>query len=128
MAPVYALDRFYLSITALVTVAYQMLGFAVAWTFKFDKVTDFTGVKVAVASVFVMVWATRIAGVLRKAPETRTFVSNSMCAGFLLYRVLKVGSDARFDEIRNSFFKFLAFWIGDTSFVFFILVLTKRFV
>ena len=27
-------------------------------------------------------------------------------AGFLLFRVLKMGSDARFDEIRSHFFKF----------------------
>lgn len=43
MAPVYALDRFYLAITVLVTVGYQLLGFAIAWTFQFDKITDFTG-------------------------------------------------------------------------------------
>jgi hypothetical protein len=46
MAPVYALDRFYLSLTLLVTVVYQLLGFAIAWTFQFDKITDFTGGKV----------------------------------------------------------------------------------
>lgn len=33
------------------------------------------------------------------------------CAGFLLYRVIKMGSDARFDDTRDNFFKFLAFWI-----------------
>ncbi|KAH0582595.1 hypothetical protein H2248_010524 [Termitomyces sp. 'cryptogamus'] len=40
-----------------------------------------------------MVWAVRI-------------------AGFLLFRVLRRGSDSRFDEIRSHFFKFLGFWIG----------------
>jgi hypothetical protein len=43
MPPVYALDRFYLLLTFLVTVAYQLGGFAIAWTFQFDKITDFTG-------------------------------------------------------------------------------------
>jgi len=33
-------------------------------------------------------------------------------AGFLLFRVLKMGSDNRFDEIRSHFWKFLGFWIG----------------
>lgn len=37
------LDRFYLLITLIVTVAYQLSGFAIAWTFQFDKITDFTG-------------------------------------------------------------------------------------
>jgi steroid 5-alpha reductase family enzyme len=45
-----------------------------------------------------MIWATRI-------------------AGFLLFRVLKTGTDSRFDDIRNNFFKFLAFWIGQIIWV-----------
>ncbi|KAJ7583679.1 DUF1295-domain-containing protein [Mycena floridula] len=117
MAPVYALDHFYLALTLLVTTGYQLSGFAIAWTFQFDKITDFTGgsnffllalltlllgnefhTRNIVASVFVMVWAVRI-------------------AGWLLYRVLKTGSDARFDEIRSSFLKFLGFWIGQILWV-----------
>lgn len=43
MAPVHALDSFYLGITILVTLGYQLLGFFIAWTFQFDKITDFTG-------------------------------------------------------------------------------------
>ena len=33
-APVHVLDNFYLAITLLVTVGYQMLGFAIAWTLQ----------------------------------------------------------------------------------------------
>ena len=63
MAPVHALDRYYLGITILVTIGWQALGFLIAWTlqvlsaqrrpvsklmsghspFQFDKITDFTG-------------------------------------------------------------------------------------
>ena len=31
--------------------------------------------------------------------------------GFLLFRVLKTGSDTRFDEMRSHFFKFAGFWV-----------------
>ncbi|EIW80218.1 DUF1295-domain-containing protein [Coniophora puteana RWD-64-598 SS2] len=117
MSPAHALDRYYLLLTFLVTVAYQMLGFAIAWTFRFDKITDFTGgsnffilalmtllmggtfcAENLLASVFVMVWAARL-------------------AGFLLFRVLKRGSDSRFDEIRGHFFKFLGqiVWVWTVS-------------
>ncbi|KAH8116315.1 Mus7/MMS22 family-domain-containing protein [Phellopilus nigrolimitatus] len=53
---------------------YQALGFLIAWTFQFDKITDFTGALLTlligntfyarniVASVLVMVWASRLAG------------------------------------------------------------------
>ncbi|KAF7289513.1 S5A-REDUCTASE domain-containing protein [Mycena chlorophos] len=119
--PVHAvLDNYYLALTLLVTVVYQLSGFAIAWTLQFDKITDLTGgsnffilgkfslltllvggtfqTRNVVASALVMVWAVRI-------------------AGFLFFRVLKTGHDGRFDEIRSSFFKFLAFWIGQILWV-----------
>ncbi|PIL23562.1 hypothetical protein GSI_14875 [Ganoderma sinense ZZ0214-1] len=116
-SPAHALDSYYLAITILVTVGYQLSGFAIAWTLQFDKITDFTGgsnffilalltlllgqefnARNILASVFVMVWATRL-------------------AGFLLFRVLKTGSDTRFDDIRSHFFKFLGFWVGQILWV-----------
>ncbi|KAF8757560.1 hypothetical protein RHS01_03418 [Rhizoctonia solani] len=108
--PINALDKYYLALTALVTTGYQLLGFAIAWTLQFDKITDFTGAILTlcmngvyharniVATVFILVWATRL-------------------AGFLLFRVLKTGSDTRFDDIRSHFFKFLAFWVGQIVWV-----------
>jgi steroid 5-alpha reductase family enzyme len=38
-------------------------------------------------------------------------VSRLWLAGFLLYRVLQRGHDARFDEMRSKFFAFLGFWV-----------------
>ncbi|KIY70804.1 DUF1295-domain-containing protein [Cylindrobasidium torrendii FP15055 ss-10] len=112
MSPAHVLDKYYLAITLLVTCGYQFTGFFIAWTLQFDKITDFTGgsnffilalltllmgntyfARNIVVSILVMIWASRI-------------------AGFLLYRVLKTGSDSRFDDIRSHFFKFLGFWIG----------------
>lgn len=40
---VHVLDKYYLAITVLVTIAYQLSGFAIAWILQFDKITDFTG-------------------------------------------------------------------------------------
>lgn len=37
--PVHVLDDYYLSITLLVTVAYQLFFFAIAYSSKFDKLT-----------------------------------------------------------------------------------------
>ena len=36
---VHALDNYYLAITLLITIAYQLFFFSFAWTFKFDKLT-----------------------------------------------------------------------------------------
>jgi len=109
--PVHALDSYYLALTLLVTTAYQLLGFAIAFTCQFDKITDLTGgsnffilalltllaggtfhTRNIVTSILVMIWAVRI-------------------AGFLFFRVLMTGHDGRFDKIRKHLFQFLTFWI-----------------
>lgn len=36
---VYVLDHFYLVITLLITIGYQLSGFFVAWVLQFDKIT-----------------------------------------------------------------------------------------
>ncbi|KAI9680170.1 MAG: hypothetical protein M1829_001407 [Trizodia sp. TS-e1964] len=77
----------------------------------FDKLTDFAGgtnfvllaiftlgisgqhhARQIVCSVFLAVWAARL-------------------SGFLLFRILKTGTDSRFDDKRDKFFAFLGFWI-----------------
>ncbi|KAK3695162.1 hypothetical protein B0T22DRAFT_96140 [Podospora appendiculata] len=108
---VHVLDDYYLAITLLITVAYQLLFFSVAFSFKFDKLTDLAGgtnfvvlaiitlafsghhdARQVVASLFIMVWGLRLS-----------------C--FLLFRILKTGKDDRFDDKRDKFFPFLGFWI-----------------
>lgn len=39
MAVIHALDDYYLAITFLITVAYQLFFFAIAFSLKFDKLT-----------------------------------------------------------------------------------------
>jgi hypothetical protein len=39
MSPIHVLDDYYLAITALITVGYQLSFFAIAYTCKFDKLT-----------------------------------------------------------------------------------------
>lgn len=111
------LDDYYLAITLLITIGYQLSFFAIAWTFKFDKVTDFAGgtnfillsiitlafsehpdARQIIASVFLMVWGARL-------------------SGFLLFRILKTGKDDRFDDKRDKFFSFLGFWVAQMIWV-----------
>ncbi|KAI1338744.1 hypothetical protein F5Y15DRAFT_96887 [Xylariaceae sp. FL0016] len=108
---VYVLDNYYLAITLLITIAYQLFFFSIAFTLKFDKLTDFAGgtnfallaiitlafsgehtARQIVASLFLIVWALRL-------------------SGFLLFRILKTGKDDRFDDKRDKFFPFLGFWV-----------------
>jgi steroid 5-alpha reductase family enzyme len=118
MTAVHVLDDYYLSITLLITVAYQLFFFAIAFSFKFDKLTDFAGgtnfvvlaiitlalsgardnARNIVCSVFIMLWGARL-------------------SGFLLFRILKTGKDDRFDDKRDKFFSFLGFWVAQMVWV-----------
>ncbi|CAJ2500485.1 Uu.00g033380.m01.CDS01 [Anthostomella pinea] len=102
---VYVLDNYYLAITLLITIAYQLFFFSIAFYFKFDKLTDFAllailtlalsghpSTRQVVASLFITVWALRL-------------------SGFLLFRIIKTGKDDRFDDKRDRFFPFLGFWV-----------------
>ncbi|KAJ7281754.1 DUF1295-domain-containing protein [Mycena rebaudengoi] len=123
---VYALDSYYLALTLLVTTAFQLLGFAIAFTFQFDKITDLTGG----SNFFILALLTLLAGdtfhtrnVIASITISQVFhvalvmVWSVRIAGFLFFRVLMTGTDGRFDEIRTHFFKFLAFWIAQIFWV-----------
>ncbi|CAD6565422.1 MAG: hypothetical protein TREMPRED_001271 [Tremellales sp. Tagirdzhanova-0007] len=118
MSPHEIIDPYNLTISLLITLAWQVTGFFIAWTLQFDKITDFTGgsnffilalitlltggtyyARNIVASVLMLLWAARL-------------------GGFLLFRVLKTGSDTRFDEMRSHFFKFAGFWVGQLLWIF----------
>lgn len=107
---VHVLDNFNLSITFLISLGWQLLGFAIAFGLQIDTITDFWSAVNAIfiaiftlccgdqyyarnviASVFVMAWGVRL-GV------------------FQLFRMLKMGGDARFDEMRSKPLNFLGFW------------------
>ncbi|SLM40153.1 3-oxo-5-alpha-steroid 4-dehydrogenase protein [Lasallia pustulata] len=111
MAEVHILDNYYLAITLLITIAYQLFFFSIAFSLKFDKLTDFAGgtnfvllaiitlvfsghhhARQIVASLFIMLWGARL-------------------SGFLLFRIIKTGTDDRFDDKRDKFFPFLGFWV-----------------
>lgn len=110
-AAVHVLDNYYLAITLLVTVAYQLIGFAFAFSFKFDKLTDFMG-----GSNFVLLGILTLA--LSGTTNARQIITSLMLmlwatrlSGFLLFRILKTGKDDRFDDKRDKFFSFLGFWV-----------------
>ena len=115
MAQIRILDDYYLAITLLITLAYQAIGFAIAFTLKFDKITDFMG-----GSNFVLLAALTL-GLASTAPQgldarqilTSLFmiIWGTRLSGFLLFRILKTGKDDRFDDKRDSFIKFGGFWV-----------------
>ncbi|KAJ2902464.1 hypothetical protein MKZ38_000593 [Zalerion maritima] len=118
----YVLDDYYLAITAIATVAYQLFFFSIAFSLKFDKLTDFAG-----GTNFVLLAALTLglSSANGTTPDVRQIIASLMLviwaarlAAFLAYRVHKTGSDSRFDDKRDKFFPFLGFWIFQMIWVF----------
>jgi len=107
-----------LAIAAIVTVAMQFTFFLVACTCKFDKVTDFAG-----GTNFVVLAVLSL--VLGETYSVRQIVLTSCVvlwglrlSGYLLYRIIKIGEDDRFDDKRADPLKFAIFWIFQAIWVF----------
>lgn len=85
--------------------------FVIAFSKKSDKLTD-----LSYATSFI---AIAVAGFLQSEQSIYHIILLVMTAAwsarlgaFLLYRILRVGKDQRFDGVRENFLKFGKFWLG----------------
>lgn len=126
------LDDYYLGITAIVTVAFQLFFFFIAYALQFDKVTGTYSLALSIFPFLPLLTTSApdlaggsnfaILAVLTLAlggyqHDRQLVVSLLMIvwavrlAGFLFFRILKTGHDERFNEMRGKFLSFLGFWI-----------------
>lgn len=96
----------------LIVLGINMTLFLVAYSFKSDKLTDISYALSFLALDVAIIFNT-------KRVHTYGFILFLMVAlwavrigGFLLIRVLHVGKDRRFDDMRGSFTRFGKFWLG----------------
>lgn len=110
--PVHILDDYYLSITLLITIAYQLFFFSIAFSFKFDKLTDLAGgSNFVLLAILTLAWSGNRSHARNIVDSLFIMVWGVRLAGFLLFRILKTGKDDRFDDKRDKFWSFLGFWV-----------------
>jgi len=111
-------DIHYLGLCAIVTVAMQLSFFAVAAICKFDKVTDFAG---GTNFVLLAVLTFSLAQTFAPRQITATVlvcVWGLRLSGYLLYRIIVIGEDKRFDDKREDCLRFAGFWTFQAFWVF----------
>ena len=108
-------DKNFLQLTAIVTIFYQLLFYFIAAFFKSDRVTDLAGgtnfVILALLSFFLGAHTQPPATQQQYAMTILVIAWGVRLSAFLFYRILMIGTDHRFDEMREHPVKFLYFWI-----------------
>lgn len=104
------LDTDHLAISAIVTVLLQLIFFVIAASFRLDKLTDFAG-----GANFIILALTVF--VLAQTFSTRQcLITGLVClwgvrlSAFLLFRIIKIGRDQRFQEAGKNIARFAVFW------------------
>jgi steroid 5-alpha reductase family enzyme len=107
----FSFDPFNILSTLIASFAIQALFFAFAASFKTDKLTDLSySLSFAVLSIL-LVFGTRAFAPVQLIAAAFVVVWAARLGAYLLVRILKIGKDARFDDKRGNFLKFLAFWV-----------------
>ncbi|XP_022092156.1 uncharacterized protein LOC110980115 [Acanthaster planci] len=114
----YVIDEYNLAICAIVTVVMQTIFFIIAATCKFDKVTDFAGGSNFVVLALLTFFISQTYTARQIAVTILVCLWGIRLSGYLLYRIVKIGEDKRFDDIRGNILKFAGFWFFQALWVF----------
>ncbi|MGQ0735518.1 MAG: DUF1295 domain-containing protein [Acidobacteriota bacterium] len=98
---------FTLGISLLIQAAF----FAFAATLKTDKVTDLSYGLSFVLIALVLLAQGHAAETAPLALAMMVIVWGVRLAGYLLFRIVQMGRDARFDGVREDFWRFFRFWL-----------------
>lgn len=104
------LDVDHLAISAIITVGLQLVFFVIAASFHLDKLTDFAG-----GANFIILALTVFILAQTYSPR-QCLVTGLVClwglrlSAFLLFRIIKIGRDERFQEVGKNIARFAIFW------------------
>lgn len=100
-----------LLITLAICLGIQAVFFAFAATLKTDKVTDLSySLTFVIVAITLLLRGQLISNPLALVITAMVVAWGLRLASYLLTRIIHMKSDARFDGIRENFFRFLKFW------------------
>ncbi len=86
--------------------------FLFAAAFKTDKLTDITySLTFFLLTLFLLLASGQTLSYHKVLVSAAILVWSMRLGGYLFYRIIKIGKDARFDDKRGDFVKFLKFWV-----------------
>ena len=115
------MDITFLGYALLVSLLINLTMFVVAFRLQSDKLTDIS-YAATFATIAVWAFATSDRNASHLVLLAMLLLWSLRLGGFLLYRVIKTGKDARFDGMRESFVKFGKFWVAQAVSVWVIMI------
>ena len=97
--------------TLAISLIIQAVFFAFAATLKTDKVTDLSYGLTFVALALHLQWYAPFTTLASLTVTGMVVLWGARLAGYLLYRIIRIKRDVRFDGVREHFWKFLQFWL-----------------
>lgn len=110
-----------LAIALLVSLAINLSMFVVAFRLQSDKLTD-VSYAATFATIAIWAFATSDKAVFHSLLLAMVLFWALRLGGFLLYRVIGKGKDARFDGMRGDFVQFGKFWLAQAVTVFVLMI------
>jgi steroid 5-alpha reductase family enzyme len=104
-------DPYGILATLIVSLGIQAIFFAFAASLKTDKVTDLSYSLSFAAIAALLVVVNRAFAPVQLLAAALVVVWAARLGGYLLARIVRIGKDARFDDKRGDFWKFLQFWL-----------------
>jgi len=101
-----------LLLTLGISLLIQAVFFAFAVTLKTDKVTDLSYGLTFVIIAFVLLMQGNAKHFPQLVLALMVITWGVRLAGYLLFRIIQMGRDVRFDGIREHFWPFFKFWLG----------------
>lgn len=105
-----SIDEYNFTLCIALDISMQCLFFVIAVVFQFDKISDFAGGINFIAIALLTHYLSQ------NQDSRQTMLTVYVCiwgfrlSSYLFYRIMKIGRDARFQDVRKNAIRFAVFW------------------
>ncbi|XP_065217098.1 uncharacterized protein LOC135843220 isoform X2 [Planococcus citri] len=105
-----SIDPYNFTLCVAVDICMQCLFFVVAVVLQFDQISDFAGGLNFIVIALLTYFLTPTRDSRQAMVTLYVCIWGARLSAYLFYRIMKIGRDARFDDVRSNVIRFAIFW------------------